>query len=99
MIAGTPVGTLTKRGLTHRALGCRPLPAGVVDAAPQATVRIQAFDRLRFEPKRIEVQAGVPTRIELENSRAAEHALVVKTPDGKRGGVHLHVPPRVTESC
>ncbi len=71
-------------------------PAGVVDATPQATVRIQAFDRLHFEPKRIEVQAGVPTRIELENTGAADHSLVVKTPDGERDWVHLHARPGVT---
>ncbi|MEE8164940.1 MAG: cupredoxin domain-containing protein [Myxococcota bacterium] len=74
-------------------------PAGVVDATPQATVRIQAFDRLRFEPKRIEVQAGVPTRIELENVGAAEHTLVVKTPDGTQDWVHLHAPPGMTEAA
>ena len=27
-------------------------PAGVVDAPPEATIRIQAFDQLRFEPQR-----------------------------------------------
>ena len=74
-------------------------PAGVVDATPQATVRIQAFDRLRFEPKRIEVQAGVPTRIELENVGVAEHSLVVKTPGGEQDWVHLHVAPGVTEAA
>ena len=74
-------------------------PAGVVDATPQATVRIQTFDHLRFEPKRIEVRAGVPTRIELENAGAAEHSLVVKTPDGEQDWVHLHVPPGATEAA
>ncbi len=74
-------------------------PAGVVDAAPQATVHIRAFDRLRFEPKRIEVQAGIPTRIELENAGVAEHSFVVKTPDGEQDWVHLHVPPGVTEAA
>lgn len=71
-------------------------PAGVVDARPQRTVRIRALDELRFEPKRIEVQAGIPTRIELENSGAAAHSLVVKTPDGEHDWVHLHVPPGAT---
>ena len=71
-------------------------PAGVVDAKPQRTVRIRALDELRFEPKRIEVQAGTPTRIELENSGAAAHSLVVKTPDGEHDWVHLHVPPGAT---
>ena len=74
-------------------------PAGVVDAAPQATVHIRAFDRLRFEPKRIEVQAGIPTRIELENAGVAEHSFVVKTPDGEQDWVHLHAPPGDTEAA
>ncbi len=74
-------------------------PAGVVDATPQATVRVQAFDLLRFEPKRFEVQAGVPTRIELENVGVVEHSLVVKTPGGEQDWVHLHVPPGVTEAA
>lgn len=74
-------------------------PAGVVDAVPQATVRVQAFDPFRFEPSRIELQAGVPTRIELENVGVAEHSLVVKTPDGARDWVHLHVSPGTTEAA
>ena len=86
-------------GHDHGAHAQMERPAGIVDAPPQATVHIQAFDGLRFEPKRIEVQAGVPTRIELENTGAAEHALVVKTPDGEQDWVHLHVPPGVTEAA
>ena len=74
-------------------------PVGVVDATPQATVRIRAFDRLQFEPKRIEIQAGVATRIELENSGAAAHTLVVKTPDGERDWVHLHALPGTTKAA
>ncbi len=74
-------------------------PAGAVDVAPQVTVRIRALDQLRFEPNRIEVQAGVPTRIELENTGVAEHSLVVKTPDGQQDWVHLHVPPGVTKAA
>jgi len=72
---------------------------GVVDAVPQEVVHIRAFDELRFEPKRIEVQAGVPTRIELENVGAIEHALVIKTPDGEQDWVHIHVPPGVTDAA
>jgi len=74
-------------------------PAGVVESSPQATVHMRALDSLRFEPKRIEVQAGVPTRIELEKAGAAEHSLVVKTPDGTRDWVHLHAPGRSTEAA
>ncbi len=86
-------------GHTHGTHAHMERPAGVVDATPQATVRVQAFDGLRFEPKRIEVQAGVPTRLELENAGAAEHTLVVKTPDGEQDWVHLHVPPGATEAA
>lgn len=86
-------------GHIHEAHTHTERPAGVVDATPQATVRIVAFDRLDFEPKRIEVQAGVPTRIELENTGAADHSLVVKTPDGEQDWVHLHAPPGVTKAA
>ncbi|MFQ5699763.1 MAG: cupredoxin domain-containing protein [Myxococcota bacterium] len=74
-------------------------PAGMVKAAPRATLRVRAFDRLRFEPNRIEVRAGVPTRIVLENEGASEHSLVVKTPDGSRDWVHLHVLPGATKAA
>jgi len=65
-------------------------PAGAVDAAPQATIHVRALDPFRFEPTSLTVEAGIPTRIELENAGAAEHSLVVKTPDGKQDWVHLH---------
>jgi uncharacterized cupredoxin-like copper-binding protein len=74
-------------------------PAGVVDALPQATVHIDALDPFRFAPTRLEVRAGVPTRIELVNKGTAEHSLVVKTPDGARDWVHLHVAPGATEGA
>ena len=86
-------------GAGHGAHAHMQRPEGVVDAAPQAFVRVRAFDRLRFEPNRIEIQAGVPTRIELENVGAIEHALVVKTPDGEQDWVHIHVPPGVTDAA
>jgi len=72
-------------------------PAGVVDAPPVETVRIEAVDPFRFAPTKLEVRAGVPTRIELVNKGAAEHSLVVKTPDGTRDWVHLHVAPGATD--
>ncbi|MFQ5416275.1 MAG: cupredoxin domain-containing protein [Myxococcota bacterium] len=86
-------------GNAHGAHAHMERPAGVVDAAPQATVRIEASDLLRFEPKRIEVQAGIPTRIELENTGAAAHTFVVRTPDGERDWVHLHVLPGATKAA
>ena len=83
-------------GPAHGAHAHMERPAGVVDAPSQATVRIQAFDELRFEPKRIEVRAGIPTRIEVENVGVVDHSLVVKTPDGEQDWLHLHVPPGST---
>jgi len=97
--ADGPEGHSTAPGQSHGAHAQMERPAGLVEAAPQATVRIQAFDGLRFEPTRFEVQAGVPTRIELANAGAAEHSLVVKTPDGKQDWVHLHVVPGATEAA
>lgn len=86
-------------GHAHGAHAHMERPAGAVDATAEKTVRVQAFDPFRFEPKRIEVQAGVPTRIELANVGVAEHSLVVKTPDGSRDWVHLHVAPGATEAA
>lgn len=65
-------------------------PTGAVDAKPEATIRIRALDTMRFEPANPTVEAGVPTRIELENTGATEHSLVVKTRDGKTDWIHLH---------
>jgi uncharacterized cupredoxin-like copper-binding protein len=65
-------------------------PSGAVEVEPEATIRIRALDTLRFEPADLTVEAGVPTRIELENIGAAEHSLVVKTRDGKQDWIHLH---------
>lgn len=72
-------------------------PAGVVDREAKASVLVRAFDPFRFEPKRVELEAGVPTRIELQNKGSVEHSLVVKTPDGSRDWVHLHVPVGATD--
>jgi len=82
---------------SHGAHAHMQRPTGLVDTPARETVRVRAFDRLRFEPERVVVKAGVPTRIELENIGATEHALVVKTPDGRRDWVHLHVLPGATK--
>jgi len=71
-------------------------PRGLVDEEAQARVHVRALDSLRFVPPRIRVQAGVPTRIELENAGAAEHSLVVRTPGGDADWVHLHALPDST---
>jgi len=69
--------------------GERPLAA--VEAPPDATLLVRA-DEFAFEPRRLELRAGQPTRIELQNDGALEHALVVKTPDGSDDWIHLHAP-------
>ena len=74
-------------------------PTGIVDVAARATLRVETFDPCRFQPMRIEVRAGVPTRIEIANKGAEEHSLVVKTPDGRRDWVHLHVEAGATDSA
>lgn len=83
-------------GHSHGAHAHSERPAGIVNAAPRATLRIEALDELRFEPRRLEVRAGVPTRIELVNAGAADHSLVARTPDGERDWVHLHALPGTT---
>ena len=86
-------------GDAHGAHAHGKRPTGVVDAVARATVRVRALDQLRFEPRRIEIRAGVPTRIELVNVGVAEHSLVVKTPDGEQDWVHIHVAPGATEAA
>lgn len=93
--AGRPHGSHSGHAGSSHAHGQRP--AGVVDREPKASVLVRAFDPFRFEPKRIELEAGVPTRIELQNEGAIEHSLVVKTPDGGRDWVHLHVQAGATD--
>jgi hypothetical protein len=52
----------------------RPLAA--VDAPSVATLLVRA-DEFSFEPSRLELAVGQPTRIQLQNDGAIEHALVV----------------------
>lgn len=66
-------------------------PAGMVNDSPQAELAVNALG-MRFQPTVLRVTAGVPTRISLRNGDGLEHALVVKTPDGKSDWVHLHAP-------
>jgi len=64
----------------------RPLAA--VDAPPVASLVVRAAE-FSFEPRRLELRAGQPTRVELENDGAIEHALVVEAPDGAGDWIHL----------
>jgi plastocyanin len=77
----------------HRAV--RPLAEVDHSAAVKLQVRAREYG---FEPRTIELRAGQPTRIELRNEGALEHALVVKTPDGTADWVHLHAAARGADS-
>ena len=74
----------------------RPLAA--VDDAPKATLHVIAGE-FKFEPKTLAMRAGEPTRIELENEGAIEHALIVAAPDGKGDWIHLHAMVNATDAA
>ncbi len=68
-----------------------------VDATAEATVVVKATE-FAFEPHTIELRAGVPTRIELDNRAAAvDHALLVRSPDGG-DWIHLHALAKGTDA-
>jgi len=62
--------------------------AAQVAEPAQASILVEASE-FRFQPDRISLRAGEPTRIRFENRGAAEHAFVVS---GDTGGeaIHLH---------
>ena len=75
-------------GTPHaHAHGSAPLTR--VDAKPEATLRVKGSE-YDFQPRTLELRAGVPTRIEFENGGSIEHSLVVKAPDGSGDWIHLH---------
>jgi uncharacterized cupredoxin-like copper-binding protein len=76
----------------HRA---RPLAS--VDDAPKATIRVTASE-FKFAPTALAMRAGEPTRIELENDGAVEHALIVAAPDGEGDWIHLHAAANSTDA-
>jgi len=71
----------------------RPLAA--VDVPAKATLRVRS-NEFGFEPRVLELRAGEPTRIELVNEGAIEHALVVEAPDASGEWIHLHAAPGAT---
>ncbi len=73
----------------------RPLAA--VDDAPKATLVVKSAE-FKFEPKLLAMTAGVPTRIELDNEGAIDHALIVAAPDGKGDWIHLHAMAKASDS-
>ena len=65
------------------------LPTGRVEVPARASLRVEILEPGRFEPRRVEVESAVPTRIELVNRAAKGHSLVVRTPDGGRNWLRL----------
>ncbi len=73
----------------------RPLAA--VDEPPRATLHVKAAE-FKFEPVVLQLKAGEPTRIELENDGLIEHALIVAAPGGQGDWIHLHAQPKSTDA-
>ena len=85
-------GAASMSGHAHAA---KPLAA--VDTAAKSTLVVTSGE-FTFEPKRLELRAGEPTRIELVNQGKVEHALVVAEPSGKGDWIHLHAAPGATDA-
>ena len=66
--------------------------AAAVEEAPTRTIVVVASD-FEFQPSQLELEAGVPTRIELQNTGDVDHALVVQSADKKQDVIHLHAKP------
>ena len=61
--------------------------------------RINSESEFGFEPSTLELRAGVPTRIELDNRGAAvEHSLLVRAPAGG-DWIHLHAAAKGSDSA
>ena len=85
---------------THEHMGVhahRMRPLAAVDAPATAKLRVAAGE-FKFEPRSLEMRVGQPTRIELENDGAVEHALIVKAPDGQADWIHLHAAAKGTDA-
>ena len=72
-------------------------PLALVERPAVATLHVRG-NEFGFEPRTLELRAGAPTRIELENRGAIEHSLVVKAPDGEGDWIHLHALPEQTDA-
>lgn len=72
-------------------------PLALVERPAVATLHVRG-NEFGFEPRTLELRAGAPTRIELENEGAIEHSLVVKAPNGEGDWIHLHALPRQTDA-
>lgn len=74
----------------------RPLAA--VDDPAAASISVMAGD-FTFAPKKLSMRAGAPTRLELKNDGAVEHALVVRAPNGAGDWIHLHAQPKGVDAA
>lgn len=72
-------------------------PLALVERPAVATLRVRG-NEFGFEPRTLELRAGAPTQIELENGGAIEHSLVVKAPGGEGDWIHLHALPKETDA-
>jgi uncharacterized cupredoxin-like copper-binding protein len=72
-------------------------PLALVERPAVATLHVRG-NEFRFEPRTLELRAGAPTQIELENGGAIEHSLVVKAPGGEGDWIHLHALPKETDT-
>ena len=72
-------------------------PLALVERPAVATLHVRG-NEFGFEPSTLELRAGAPTRIELENRGAIEHSLVVKAPGGEGDWIHLHALPKQTDA-
>ena len=81
-------------GHEHRARAHANRPLAAADDASKATIRVKASE-FKFAPNALTMRPGEPTRIELENDGAVEHALIVAAPDGKgTGSIFMRWPTR-----
>lgn len=49
--------------------------------SPDRTVRVRMFDDMRYEPNRLDVNAGETVRFEVTNSGEVRHEFFIGTPD------------------
>ncbi|HEU4430886.1 MAG TPA: plastocyanin/azurin family copper-binding protein [Myxococcota bacterium] len=72
-------------------------PLAWVDATAEETIVVKSTE-FAFEPTKLEMRAGVATRIELDNRAAlVEHSLLVRAPSGG-DLIHLHAGPKGTDA-
>lgn len=97
LLSEVPARGALPAGQPHGAHVHATRPLAAVDDAPKATIRVLASE-FKFAPTALVMRAGEPTRIELDNDGAVEHALIVAAPDGKGDWIHLHALANATDA-